>query len=524
MMTQSGILSSMAEGKVADSKKPPIGIKQNVIIVRQKPAASSNAPVTPGSKLPGETNVIRLDFNKDPSKGGKIVPVDNDMDSGSLMDAADPEYKPKGKKKVKELKRDPKTFKAFKRGPGRPRSPGRAGAVVHNKSALDFRIPKIGERPAVPMNSEGALDLSMKPVPPAPNINVVKFVDKKEDVNNAPLDFRTKAMPLSEQQERDMEDTIKSVIGGKGMEFERKLPEYEVKEHTVTEMKEKKSKKTSEEWTVSQISESYSPDEDDSDPHDIHAQQIAEPIEAAYPPPILAPHLQILHAPHVRPRGRPRGSTSGFYRTLGRSPMGRRPGRPPLRGKSPLRSPGRPPLTNKSPGRPPLSRSPGMSRSPGRPPLNRSPGRPPLNRSPGRPKGSSGLSPKPRGRPRGSKSPRNRGASPRGGSPRAPSSFLPVEESREDTSSTKIFKFDDDSGATLFDFPTKSPLQKDPVRPEISPVRSPSPEDKSSVVSSPAPTEPALSRENTPDLDSPRMPNSSSDSDIGNDLYPVGLH
>lgn len=504
MMTQSGILSSMIEGKVPDSKKPPVGIKQNVIIVRSK-SASVSQQSAPAAKSSGDTNIIRLDFNKDPSKGGKIIPVENDVDSGAVIDKADPDYRPKSKKikPPKGFKLKDKPLK-FKRGPGRP-------PIIHNKKLLDVKIPKIGAaRPAVPPAQEGALDLSMKPVPPAPNISVVKVEDKKE--LNSASDIRQKSVTLSEQQERDMEDTIDSVIGGRTVDKERKVPEYEVKEISVSEFKEKKTKKkASEQWTVSHLSESLVSDDDDDDnisdldSRDTNLQkETSETSLPPYPPPAIAPHLLILQQQQKlqmsRPRGRPKGSTSGLYKPFGsRSPMGRRPGRPPLSG----RSPGRPPLTSRSPGRPPLSKSPGMSRSPGRPPLNRSPGRPPLNRSPGRPKSSPGLSPKPRGRPRGSKSPRNRGASPRGGSPRGLSSYLPSEESR-DESSTRTFKDNDDSGATMFDFPSRSPhIKTSPVR-HISPPRSPSPSETSPADSSPAPTEPALSRENTPDIESPQ--------------------
>ena len=501
MMTNSGILSSMIEGKLPDIKHPP-QIKSNVIIVRQKSGASGGSG-TPGVKVPGDKKVIRMDLNKEPGDGGKFVQLDNPKDSGGFLDNCDPDYRPKGKKKSKDFRQN--KFKV-KRGVGRPQKPG--GAVVHNKRALDFRIPKIGERPAVSPVRDAALDLSLKPVPPAPNISVVKVDDKKES-NGAPLDFRQKTQQLTIKEEQDMDDTIAKVIRDSGGEQERRPPEFDVKKHSftehkkhsVSEQKEKKKKKVSEEWTVSQISESYtSPDDDDGAETD---GEIKEPpsetkidSNTPYPPPVLAPHLLILQQQQSRPRGRPRGSTSGLYKMLASgSPLGRRPGRPPLRGRSPIRSPGRPPLSSRSPGRPP-----GMTRSPGRPPLNRSPGRPPLNRSPGRPKGSTGISSKPRGRPRGSKSPRGRGMSPRGGSPRGPSSYLFSDESREDTTSTTLFK--EDSRASLFDFPSRSPMPKDSPKRELSPPRSPSPS-PSPVESSPAPTEPALSRENTPEIDSP---------------------
>ncbi|XP_053377058.1 zinc finger CCCH domain-containing protein 13-like isoform X3 [Mercenaria mercenaria] len=503
VMTHSGILSPIREGKVPDSKAPPAGFKQ-IVIVRQKSAGQTAAP---GIHLPSDASVIKLDFNKDPSKGGKIVQVeDMEKDAGAIdFDRNDPEYKPKAKKKFKDFKRDKltaqKPFK-IKRGPGRPRSPGRA-AVVHNKGAVGFsRIPAVsGMNQIANAGQEGPMDLSLKPTPPPPNISVVKTEDQSKELEFMKYpDYKPKSTALSKQQEKDYEDTIDSVIGNKTSESDFDRPHH--REAPVS--KDKKSKQV-DEWRVSHISESYAGDEDEEGERENRdfSRPSSESSFPLPPPTMIAPHLKLLYgaSPAVsvspRPRGRPRGSGSGFYRSYaGRSPMGGRRGRPPLhRG-----SPGRPPL-NRSPGRPPLNRSPG------RPPLNRSPGRPSSGRSPGRPKGS-GMSPRPRGRPRGSKSPRNRGASPRGGSPRAIThlKFDETNDSNDSSKATHIFKLDnEDSEATLFEFPSRSPPPKSPKK-EPSPVpasRTPPVEDRSSSVPSPAPTEPAESsgsREVSPEL------------------------
>lgn len=491
VMTHSGILSPIREGKVPDSKAPPAGFKQ-IVIVRSKKPTATNQVATPGIKLPADTSVIKLDFSQDTSKGPKIVEVSEERDAGAFDDRNDPDYRPKAKKKFKEFKKERMYNRPYiKRGPGRPRSPGRA-SVVHNRGAMAFsRIPAMShmsqESSTVPGGQDMPIDLSMKPTPPMPNINVIKSGGSEQEVRT--IDYRPKVTTLSEQQEKDFEDTIASVI--------RKKSTDSLFNAANLMSKEGKSK-DGDEWCVKSIRETYGDDEDSDHNEPEHKQ-----------PTTIAPHLQFLYgkmeSPTVtpRPRGRPRGSTSSFYRGLtGRSPMGGRRGRPPLhRG-----SPGRPPL-NRSPGRPPLSRSPG------RPPLNRSPGRPPSSgRSPGRPKGS-GMSPRPRGRPRGSKSPRSRGASPRGGSPRSAIAQLSFDEQNESVSNesknTNIFKLEnEDSQATLFEFPSKSSTAvSSPKKEAASPPstrRGSSAE--SSSIASPAPTEPAGSsgsREMSPDL-SPR--------------------
>ena len=491
MMTHSGILSPIREGKVPDAKAPPSGFKQ-IVIVRQKNTGQAS---TPGIPLPTDASIIKLDFNKDPSKSGKIVEVGSkEKDPGTFaFDRNDPEYKPKMKKKMKEFKRDKllsqKPFK-IKRGPGRPRSPGRA-AVVHTKGAIGFsKIPAVsGMNPMPTAGQDGPIDLSLKPTPPPPNISVVKTDDQgKEPELLKYLDYKPKVTAISKQQERDYEDTIDSVIGNKSSEsdFDKSL-------HRESSVSKEKKSKAVDEWRVSHISESYVGDDDEESENNKTEQSSRSESDISFtspPPTTIAPHLKLLYSGtsasvSPRPRGRPRGSGSGFYRSFaGRSPMSGRRGRPPLhRG-----SPGRPPL-NRSPGRPPLNRSPG------RPPLNRSPGRPSSGRSPGRPKGS-GLSPRPRGRPRGSKSPRSRGASPRGGSPRAISHLKFDENNDSNDSNTHIFKLDnDDSEATLSEFPSQSPVPKSPEK-KVSPVRisrTPSADDRSSSMPSPAPTEPAES-------------------------------
>ncbi|XP_052284872.1 transcription initiation factor TFIID subunit 3-like isoform X1 [Dreissena polymorpha] len=526
VMTTSGILSPLVEGRGPDIKRPPVGIKQNVIIVRQKTTSSMAASVgLPAVRAPGESSIIRLDFNTDPTKKGKIVEVDDHIDVGvQEFDRGDPEYKP-AKKKLQLQKRLEKE-KKIKRGPGRPKSPGRAGApnVIHNKGAFGFKIPKIGDKkvPPVVLNSDNPLDLSAKATPPAPNISVVKVIDVKPGESIVPIEYKP-VKTISKEQEEDIEDTIDSVIcQSKEMAEKESTAESPVREFVA------KSEPAAEEWTVTAISETYSGPEDDDDNESDHKEDdvpnTVEPENPTLPPETLAPHLRILQqfnqqqkSPHMpRPRGRPKGSVSGFYKTQGtrgmHSPLGRKPGRPPGVGRSPTgRSPGRPPLSTRSPGRPPLSRSPG------RPPFHRSPGRPPASgRSPGRPKGSSGLSPKPRGRPRGSKSPRSRGASPRGGhSPRSSISFdshEPMDATYTTKNTIGSFKNDneaEDSGATLFSFPSRSPSReatskKEPAQSIPDTPRSPSAslDEKSSsrMSSSPAPTEPALSRENTPEV------------------------
>lgn len=483
VMTHSGILSPIREGKVPDSKPPPAGFKQ-IVIVRQKSAAGQ--PANPGIHLPSDASVIKLDFNKDPSKGGKIVEIDDNVrDSGAIdFDKNDPEYRPKAKKKFKDLKKDKLPQKPFKikRGPGRPRSPGRAAAVVHNRGSVGFsRIPAVSQVSQMAgSDQEVPIDLSLKPTPPPPNISVIKSDDKDKEQDHVTkiLDYRPKTAALSKQQEKDYENTIDSVIRNKTEDSTKPL-------HKEVPVVTERNSKQIDEWRVSHISESYIGDEDDENKDRPGTDNVYPPP----PPTTIAPHLKFLYdagtptssvAVSPRRRGRPRGSGSGFYRSFaGRSPIAGRRGRPPLhRG-----SPGRPPL-NRSPGRPPLNRSPG------RPPLNRSPGRPSSGRSPGRPKGS-GLSPRPRGRPRGSKSPRSRGASPRGGSPRA-ITHLKFDESND--SATHIFKLEnDDSEATLFEFPSRSPAPATPKK-EVSPVpisRTSSAEDRSSSIPSPAPTEPA---------------------------------
>ena len=549
VMTHSGILSAIIEGKAPEAKKPPVGIKQ-IIVHRQK-----STPVIHQMKNPGESSVIRLDFSKESSK--QFIEVDDnvrDVGSVTVVDRSDPEYRPaKNKKKLKVLKPFEKPGFKVKGRPGRPKSPrGAHGPVIHNRSTAGFRIPKIGEKPVLPPASPqiGPLDLSKKVSPPPPhNINVVKDrLDIKPDLPGIVVNYVPKVKTLSKQQEKDMEDTIDSVIGqSNDNNKESKYPEYYVSEYKEKKKKKKAPKESkADEWTVSSIKETFSENEDDNDvirvdsdyekdnvKKDLSVTNIEENIEKKldedkeesemppYPlPTTLAPHMLMrmqaeqftMSSP--RPRGRPRGSTMGFYKSIGhRSPMGRKPGRPPLSGKSP----GRPPLISRSPGRPPLNRSPG------RPPLNRSPGRPPgSGRSPGRPKGSTGLSPKPRGRPRGSKSPRSRGGSPRGAYSNL--SFEAVENmDTTDTteSNTKVFSSDtgnEDSGATLFNFPSRSPghkksADKEKSSPPASPPRTPTGlgGDRVSFDSSPAPTEPALSRENTPELVSSGNRESSSD-------------
>ncbi|KAL4226377.1 transcription initiation factor TFIID subunit 3 [Mactra antiquata] len=510
VMTHSGILSPIREGKVPDSKPPPAGFKQ-IVIVRQKNS----------SKPPPQGSVVKLDIVKDATKGSKIVEVGDETGAPREFDRNDPDYKPKAKKKLKDLKRleklQGKPIKV-KRGPGRPRSPARA-AVVHNKGSVGFSriqaMSNAGEgSTAAPENQDTPIDLTMKPTPPMPNISVVKIGDNNEEKESKLLDYRPKNTSLSKQQERDYDDIIDSVIGNKLGDGNFGARDMHRDPSTMGN-KEKKSNK--DEWRVSHISETYDGDDDhddDDDDDDVRTKDndkfqrpdvggISYPY--AKPPATIAPHLKFLYAPPTttispsRPRGRPRGSGSGFYKNAAqRSPMGGRRGRPPLhRG-----SPGRPPL---SVGRPPLNRSPGrppLNRSPGRPPLNRSPGRPSTGRSPGRPKGS-GLSPRPRGRPRGSKSPRSRGASPRGGSPRAAIAHLTFgeEETNDSTDSkkTNIFKLEnDDSEATLFEFPSKSsPRGEDKERKVKSPTpmapSSPGPDERSPSIPSPAPTERAES-------------------------------
>ena len=440
----------MRQGKIPDSRIPP-GSTQ-IVIVKSASSGAHKGPMgtaMPGVSLKPETPIITLDFKKDPVTGqSKIAEADGEIDSGAQvnLDKSDPEFQPK--KRSKDKGKLPKPFKV-KRGPGRPRSPGRAPLVIHKKSEMDvykmLTLPRkddsLGKTDT--LDQQGPIDLTVKPTPAPPNISV-----KLDDSLKAKsVEHKQKNVTISKEQEQDMEETIASVIQ-KSAQFDidtvdrsiypLPLVHKDSNIHDRSDVKTEVGMKQEDVWRVSSISETFT-DENALDSFDDDGRNMG----------LLSPSQHLFTAPHLRflqqsprRRGRPRGSSSSVYRGL--TGRGRKPGRPPLN-----RSPGR-----GSPGRPPLNRSPG------RPPLNRSPGRPPgSGRSPGRPKGSLNKvhSPKPRGRPRGSKSPRSRGSSPRGLSPRGAIQTINFDVNTL-TESTKPCKEDsNDSEATNFEFPTQSP-------------------------------------------------------------------
>ena len=441
-MTNNGILSPIKQGKLPDSNTPPQVVKPKTI--------------------------VNLDFSKDASEPKKIIEVKSiksETDSGNAQvdhEKGDEQVK---KDKTSNLARVLKVIKETKssRGPGRPKSPGRSKVpkVVHSKGGVDLSgVTSVAKGADIlskekiivlpsPMQDK-PLDMSKKSSPPetvrkAPVLP--PFPMSMEELSilkpDMPIEQRLMFLEYAQrlflekqkevQKERDIDDTIASVIQKSVREIDDRTSEYEKLRAELSGEKSPIEKlfraphtqlREMETWRVSHISETYSP---------YHDQQEREKVgrEDSFDTSDLSPTFLSSSwrrgRPPKKPRGRPRGS--GLSRG---SPLGR--GTSPIRGSSSFsrglpsygrglsprgrprgsghRSPGRPRLSSGSPGRPRgSSGSPrGSGLSPGRPRLSgHSPG-------PGRPRGTS-----PRGRPRG-RSPRSRsprGGSPRGGSPRA---------------------------------------------------------------------------------------------------------
>lgn len=440
-MTTNGILSPVKQGKLPDSNTPP-----QIALVKPK-------------------TVVTLDFNKDPNEPAKIIEVKTiKTEKESSQAGRDKDDNTEKKDKKAEVARVLKVIqevREVKRGPGRPKSPGRSKVpkVIHSKGGVDLSnvtsmaksadilskekiivLPSREQDEPLDMSKKGAAETIKKtPVvsPPFPAISMDDLSklrpDMTDDQRRIFLEYAQKFFMDKQkevQKEKDIDDTIESVIQKSVRQIDERRSEYEKlraelsgNTSPVEKLYRAPHTQLMDTWRVSHISETYpsSYDFPDTDRYGRDGSDMSD----GYPSFISSPWRR--GRPPKKPRGRPRGS--GLFRG---SPRGResspakivspyRRGRPPLyvkgvspRGRprgsghrSPGRSPGRPRLSGGSPGRPRgSSGSPrGSGLSPGRPRLSgHSPG-------PGRPRGTS-----PRGRPRG-RSPRS--GSPRGGSPRA---------------------------------------------------------------------------------------------------------
>ena len=441
-MTNNGILSPVKQGKLPDSNTPP-----QIALVKPK-------------------TIVTLDFSKDSNEPKKIIEVKSiktESDNASAQGDNEKDDSSSKKDKSSNLARVLKAMKETKphRGPGRPKSPGRSKVpkVIHSKGGVDLSSVTSMTKGADILSKEKIivlpspmqdkpLDMSKKSPhsdgAPKSSAAAAPFPMSLEDLSvlkpDLSLEQRLILLEYAQrlfmekqkevQQEKDIDDTIASVIQKSVREIDDRKSEYEKLRAELAGEADHVEKlfraphlqlRDMDSWRVSHISETYSPyDQEDRD-----KQGRDDPYEMDDGSPTFVPSPWRRGRPPKKPRGRPRGSGLSRGSPLGRgsSPFSR--GIPPYtRGLSPRgrprgsghRSPGRPRLSGGSPGRPRgSSGSPrGSGLSPGRPRLSgHSPG-------PGRPRGSS-----PRGRPRGrsprSRSPRGgspRGSSPRGGSPR----------------------------------------------------------------------------------------------------------
>ena len=429
IMTNNGILSPVKQGKLPDSNTPP-----QIALMKPK-------------------TVVTLDFSKDSGDTQKIVEVKTIKTEVGAQDNEKDENQEKRDKKA-EIARVLKVIKdvqVVKRGPGRPKSPARSKVpkVIHSKGGVDFSsvtsiakgadillkekivvLPSRVQDEPLDMSRKGGVETMGSPPPPVSLDDISKwrpemtFEQRLQFLNYVQKFYMEKQK--EEQQEKDIDDTIQSVIqksvrqvDDKRSEFERLQAELSG-ESPLKNLYRAPHTQLMDSWRVSHISETYSPSTDFLNRE--KSGRDSPDMSDGYPSFYSSPWRR--GRPPKKPRGRPRGS--GLFRgsSLGResSPVKypspyRRVGRPPLylkglsprgrprgSGRSPGRSPGRPRLSGGSPGRPRGSGGSPRGHSPGRPRLSDySPGHSPR---PGRP----------RGRPRG-RSPRSR--SPRGGSPRA---------------------------------------------------------------------------------------------------------
>ena len=428
IMMNNGILSPIKQGKLPDSNTPP--------------------------QIAKPKTMLTLDFSKDSTADKpNIIQVKSVKTESGAQDSEMGESQEKRDKKA-EIARVLKVIKdvqVVKRGPGRPKSPGRSKVpkVIHSKGGVDFSsvtsvakgadilskekivvMPSRSQDVLLDMSKKGSSETRKHSMgsPPMPlTLDTVakmrpdmSFEEKLQLLNQLQRYYMGKE--IEKRHERDIDDTIDSVIKKSVREVDDRKSEFErlqaeLSGETSSPM-EKLYKaphlQLMDSWRVSHISETYSPSREFLEKSGRDSPDVSDGYPSFYSSP-----WKRAGRPRGKPRGRPRGSG-----LLKGSPFGkdsspakysspyRRVGRPPLylkglspRGRPRGRSPGRPRLSGGSPGRPRGSgSSPRGHSSPGRPRLSDySPGHSP------RPAG------RPRGRPRG-RSPRSR--SPRGGSPR----------------------------------------------------------------------------------------------------------
>ena len=523
-MMNNGILSPVKQGKLPDSNTPP-----QIALMKPK-------------------TIVTLDFSKDSGDTPNIIQVKSVKTEAGAQDREKDESQEKRDKKA-EIARVLKVIKdvqVVKRGPGRPKSPGRSKVpkVIHSKGGVDFSgvtsiakgadilskekivvLPSRSQDEPLDMSRKGGSEMSKRhpmgsPPPPVSLDDISKwrpemnFEQRLQFLNYVQKFYVEKQ--IEEQQEKDIDDTIDSVIkksvrevDGKRSEFERLQAELSGEASPMEKLYKAPHTQLMESWRVSHISETFSPSMEFSDRE--KSGRDSPDVSDGFPSFYSSPWRR--GRPPKKPRGRPRGS--GLLRG---SPFGkesspvkfsspyRRVGRPPLylkglspRGRPRGRSPGRPRLSGGSPGRPRGSGgSPGRPRGSGGSPRGHSPGRPRLSDY------SPGHSPRPgrpRGRPRG-RSPRSRsprGGSPRGGSPRAIMNINfdnnPVSPSESDIEAN-----DNDTGASpaykppYEEMEPESPVQENvsesPPRVTPPPERAPTPKVLTETISeTPIPAE-----------------------------------